>query len=129
MYCISNDGKAIVLNYFGKFNASVMKQTLQCIEIRIVKWAMCKYKNFRGRRRRAVFIRIVENKSCMKGDFHVQLCEKFEVEFRLLTRLREWRSSTAFYPVTVLQILYYSLLYMSRHMSLLRHKLSDVLLS
>lgn len=41
------------MNYFGKFNASAMKQTLQCIERRIVKWAMCKYKNFRGRRRRA----------------------------------------------------------------------------
>ena len=41
------------MNYFGKFNPSAMKGTLQCIERRIVKWAMCKYKNFRGRRRRA----------------------------------------------------------------------------
>lgn len=41
------------MNYFGKFNPSAMKDTLQCIERRIVKWAMCKYKNFRGRRRRA----------------------------------------------------------------------------
>lgn len=39
--------------YFGKFNASAMKQMLQCIERRIVKWAVCKIKNFRGRRRRA----------------------------------------------------------------------------
>jgi group II intron reverse transcriptase/maturase len=41
------------MNYFGKFNPSAMKGTLQCIERRLVKWAMCKYKNFRGRRRRA----------------------------------------------------------------------------
>ena len=40
------------MNYFGKFNPSAMKYTLQCIERRIVKWAMCKYKNFRGHRRR-----------------------------------------------------------------------------
>ena len=41
------------MNYFGKFNPSAMRGTLQCIERRIIKWAMCKYKNFRGRRRRA----------------------------------------------------------------------------
>lgn len=41
------------MNYFGKFNPSAMKYTLQCIERRIVKWAMCKYKNLRGYRRRA----------------------------------------------------------------------------
>lgn len=41
------------MNYFGKFNPSAMKYTLQCIERRIVKWAMCKYKNFRGHRKRA----------------------------------------------------------------------------
>ena len=41
------------MNYFGKFNPSAMKRTLQCIERRLIKWAMCKYKNFRGRRRRA----------------------------------------------------------------------------
>lgn len=41
------------MNYFGKFNPSAMRGTLQCIERRIVKWAMCKYKNFRGRRCRA----------------------------------------------------------------------------
>ena len=35
------------MNYFGKFNPSAMKYTLQCIERRIVKWAMCKYKNLR----------------------------------------------------------------------------------
>ena len=38
------------INYFGKFNPSAMKYTLQCIERRLVKWAMCKYKNFCGHR-------------------------------------------------------------------------------
>jgi group II intron reverse transcriptase/maturase len=41
------------MNYFGKFNPSAMRGTLECIERRLVKWAMCKFKNFRGRRRRA----------------------------------------------------------------------------
>ena len=41
------------INYFGKFNPSAMRCTLQCIERRIAKWAMCKYKRFRGHRRRA----------------------------------------------------------------------------
>lgn len=41
------------INYFGRFNPSAMRGTLQCIERRLVKWAMCKYKNFRGRRHRA----------------------------------------------------------------------------
>ena len=41
------------MNYFGKFNPSAMKNTLQCIERRLIKWAMCKYKSFRGRRQRA----------------------------------------------------------------------------
>lgn len=41
------------MNYFGKFNPSAMKNTLQCIERRLIKWAMCKYKSFRGCRRRA----------------------------------------------------------------------------
>lgn len=41
------------INYFGKFNPSAMRYILQCIERRIAKWAMCKYKRFRGHRRRA----------------------------------------------------------------------------
>lgn len=41
------------INYFGKFNPSAMKYTLQVVERRLVKWAMCKYKNLRGHRRRA----------------------------------------------------------------------------
>ena len=41
------------MNYFGNFNRSAMKRTLDCVQRRLVKWAMCKYKNFRGHRRRA----------------------------------------------------------------------------
>lgn len=41
------------MNYFGKYNPSAMKYTLQVIERRIVKWAMSKYKYLRGRRKRA----------------------------------------------------------------------------
>lgn len=41
------------INYFGKFNPSAMRYTLQCIERRLVKWAMSKYKRLRGHRRRA----------------------------------------------------------------------------
>ena len=41
------------INYFGKFNAQAFKYTLVCIDRRLVKWAMCKFKRFRGRRKRA----------------------------------------------------------------------------
>jgi RNA-directed DNA polymerase len=41
------------INYFGKFNRSAMKGALDCVQRRLIKWAMCKYKNFRGHRRRA----------------------------------------------------------------------------
>lgn len=41
------------MNYFGKYNASAIKYSLDCVERRIVKWAMCKFKRFRGHRRRA----------------------------------------------------------------------------
>ena len=41
------------MNYFGKYNRSAMKGTLDVIQMRLVKWAMCKYKHFRGKRRRA----------------------------------------------------------------------------
>ena len=41
------------INYFGKYNASALKYTIKCIESRIVRWAMNKYKHFRGRRQRA----------------------------------------------------------------------------
>ena len=94
------------MNYFGKFNPSAMRGTLQCIERRIIKWAMCKYKNFRGRRRRAekmalhykkaraktfcsleyfVFV-LLNDRSRMKGDFHVRFCEKFGLKMPRPTR-------------------------------------------
>jgi len=41
------------MNYFGRFNKSAMKRALNCIQRRLIKWAICKFKNFRGRRRRA----------------------------------------------------------------------------
>jgi group II intron reverse transcriptase/maturase len=41
------------MNYFGKYSPSAMKYTLAVIENRIIKWAMSKYKYFRGRRKRA----------------------------------------------------------------------------
>lgn len=40
-----------MMNYFGKYNLSAMQYTLQCIKHRIVKWAMCKYKNLRRHKR------------------------------------------------------------------------------
>jgi RNA-directed DNA polymerase len=41
------------MNYFGKFNRSAMKRALDCVQRRLIKWAMCKYKRFHGHRRRA----------------------------------------------------------------------------
>lgn len=41
------------LNYFTKFNPSGVKYTIDCLNRRLVKWAMCKYKRFRGHRSRA----------------------------------------------------------------------------
>ncbi|NMD42956.1 MAG: group II intron reverse transcriptase/maturase [Firmicutes bacterium] len=41
------------MNYFGKFNRSAMKRALDCVQRRLIKWAMCKYKRFRGHRRKA----------------------------------------------------------------------------
>ncbi|MBU8909021.1 group II intron reverse transcriptase/maturase [Desertibacillus haloalkaliphilus] len=41
------------LNYFTKYNASAVRYSIDCINRRLVKWAMCKYKRFRGHRTRA----------------------------------------------------------------------------
>jgi group II intron reverse transcriptase/maturase len=41
------------LNYFTKFNPSTVRYTIDCLNRRLVKWAMCKYKRFRGHRSRA----------------------------------------------------------------------------
>jgi RNA-directed DNA polymerase len=41
------------MNYFGAYNKSAMKSTLDCVQRRLIRWAMCKYKRFRGKRRLA----------------------------------------------------------------------------
>lgn len=41
------------INYFSKYNPSAIKYTIECIELRLIKWAMCKYKNLRGRKQLA----------------------------------------------------------------------------
>lgn len=41
------------MNYFGKFNPSAMNYTMFCINSRLIKWAMRKYKHLRGRQRKA----------------------------------------------------------------------------
>ncbi|MCR5088862.1 MAG: group II intron reverse transcriptase/maturase [Oscillospiraceae bacterium] len=41
------------MNYFGAYNKSAMKSTLDVIQRRLVKWAMCKYKRFRRHRKLA----------------------------------------------------------------------------
>jgi len=38
------------INYFSKYNPSVIKYTIECIERRLIKWDMCKYRSLRGRR-------------------------------------------------------------------------------
>ena len=42
------------MNYFSRYNKSAMKYTIEVIQRRIVKWAMCKYKRFRGHKQRAI---------------------------------------------------------------------------
>ncbi|MFZ3580443.1 group II intron reverse transcriptase/maturase [Virgibacillus sp. DJP39] len=41
------------LNYFRKYNPSAVKYSIDCLNRRLVKWAMCKFKRFRGHRTRA----------------------------------------------------------------------------
>lgn len=41
------------MNYFGKYNRSAMKIGLDCVQRRLIRWAMCKFKRFRGHRQRA----------------------------------------------------------------------------
>lgn len=45
-----------------------------------------------------VFV-LLNDRSRMKGDFHVRFCEKFEVGFLLLTRLKGWELVTPFYHI------------------------------
>lgn len=42
------------LNYFTRFNMSAVKYTMDCLNRRLVKWAVCKYKRFRGHWKRAL---------------------------------------------------------------------------
>ena len=41
------------MNYFGKYNTSSMKRALDCIQRRLIRWVMCKYKRFQKHRSRA----------------------------------------------------------------------------
>lgn len=41
------------LNYFTKYNPSAVKYSIDCLNRRLVKWAMCKFKRFKGHRARA----------------------------------------------------------------------------
>lgn len=41
------------LNYFGKYNRSQVKSSMAILNRRLVKWATCKYKRFRGHPKRA----------------------------------------------------------------------------
>lgn len=41
------------INYFGRYNAQAIRYSLDCVERRLVRWAMCKFKRFRGHRRMA----------------------------------------------------------------------------
>ena len=53
---VSTDDAYIVrgwMNYFGRYNRSAMKKGLDCVQRRLIRWAMCKYKHFRRHRQRA----------------------------------------------------------------------------
>ena len=41
------------LNYYSRYCPSAVKLTMDCLNARLVRWAMFKYKRFRGRHRRA----------------------------------------------------------------------------
>jgi group II intron reverse transcriptase/maturase len=42
------------LNYFGRFNFSAVKYTMDWVNRRLIKWAMCKYKRFKNHQGRAI---------------------------------------------------------------------------
>ena len=96
------------MNYIGAYNKSAMKGTLNVIQRRLIKWAMCKYKRFRGiedgqkngcmRSKResprclhtglSVDDGIVIDKSRMNREVHVRFRESLRVKVLLATRLR-----------------------------------------
>jgi hypothetical protein len=41
------------LNYFTKYCPSAVKYNMDCLNRRLLRWAMCKYKRFKGHRNRA----------------------------------------------------------------------------
>ena len=42
------------LQYFSKYSSASVKYTMDCINRRLINWAMSKYKRFRNHRRRTV---------------------------------------------------------------------------
>jgi RNA-directed DNA polymerase len=42
------------LNYFGRFHFSAVRYTMDWVNRRLIKWAMCKYKRFKRHQRRAI---------------------------------------------------------------------------
>ena len=40
------------INYFGCYNRSAMKKELDCVQRRLIRWTICKFKRFRGHRQR-----------------------------------------------------------------------------
>ena len=102
------------LNYFSAYCKSAVKYTMDCLNRRIVKWAMSKYKRFKGHRNRAeLWLKntckkrtqhvctlgsrmdsIMANmKSRVKREFHARFCESLLVKFLWATRLRGERKS------------------------------------
>jgi len=52
------------LNYFTKFNPSAVKYSIDCLNRRLVKWAMSKYKRFKGHSYRAIeWLRTLANRT------------------------------------------------------------------
>ena len=41
------------VNYYGRYHPSALHRTFDCINRRLVRWAMKKYKRYRGHQRRA----------------------------------------------------------------------------
>lgn len=42
------------LNYFRRFHFSAVRYTMDWVNRRLIKWAMCKYKRFKNHQRRAI---------------------------------------------------------------------------
>ena len=104
------------MNYFGRFNPSAMKNTLQCIGLTNGKCVSIKvfadtgrglkialvYQETRAEAvcslEQEVFV-LLNDKSCMKGSLHVRFREKLEVKVLLFTQLRGRRLITPAYSI------------------------------